>query len=478
MTLGYEGGFYMRFPADMTIRSVRIWLIALFAGAGLAALAPAAQAAVGVETFVGANCSTAFKECGSENVELFPGLTYSVPKEPTLAEAKEQGYTQAAGHPAWGITDFKVATVGNLPNEAPLGIVTHVRTDVGPGVSTNPEAVAQCSFAEFGAAEAIPGTGFYAAPECKKNKKGEVESEIGVNKVTVYTGTKPFPEGGDLPVEGKVYNLVQPTGLASDFGVALKLPTALTEVVLKKAFAEHPLPEEEFKGASKVEKEAEKAATEKALEEQQYYGHTLIEGSVEWAKEEKGTGQGNYHDYYEINVSPALPLISSRLILKGDIGTGEDGGFITNPSNCAGPGAATRNTVKLKGLLGEETLGEYTTPIGTEGCSGVEPFSPVPFEPTFSLEPETTQSDQPDGVTTELKLPHDPSPTGIDSSQLEDGEHHAAGRHDAQPLGRARPGSVHARADRHRYEERSEVPAGLENRHGHPGHPGSAARAP
>ena len=109
---------------------------------------------------------------------------------------QEQGYTQAAGHPAWGITDFKVATVGNLPNEAPLGIVTHVRTDVGPGVSTNPEAVAQRSFAEFGAAEAIPGTGFYAAPECKKNKKGEVESEIGVNKVTVYTGTKPFPEGG------------------------------------------------------------------------------------------------------------------------------------------------------------------------------------------------------------------------------------------------------------------------------------------
>jgi hypothetical protein len=34
------------------------------------------------------------------------------------------------------------------------------------------------------------------------------------------------------------------------------------------------------------------------------------------------------------------------------------------------------------------------------------------------LAPETTQSDQPDGLTTELSLPHDPSPTGIDSSQL------------------------------------------------------------
>ncbi len=398
----------MRFPADTTIRSVRIWLIALLVGAGLTAFAPAAQASFRVETLVGANCSV--EECGSETVEIF-GFKYSVPKEPTLTEARAQAYNQASGHPPYGITDFKVATTGELPNEAPSGIVTHVRTDVGPGVSTNPEAVAQCSFAQYGEKEAIPGTGFYPAPTCP------AESEIGVNKVTVYAGSKPFPEGGDLPIEGKVYNLVQPTGLASDFGVALKLPTFLTEVVLKKAFAEHPLPEGEFKGG-KAEKEAEKAATEKALEEQQYYGHILIEGSVEWAKEAKGTGQGNYHDYYEINISPALPLISSRLILKGDIGTGEDGGFITNPSNCAGPGPATRNTVRLEGLFGEEALGEYTTPIGTEGCSGAEPFSAVPFAPTFSLEPETTQSDQPDGISAELKLPHDPSTTGIDSSQL------------------------------------------------------------
>ena len=70
----------------------------------------------------------------------------------------------------------------------PTGIVTHVRTDVGTGVSANPEAVEKCSFADFGETEEVPGTGFYAAPECKENKKGgkkEVGSEIGVNKVVV-----------------------------------------------------------------------------------------------------------------------------------------------------------------------------------------------------------------------------------------------------------------------------------------------------
>ena len=48
-------------------------------------------------------------------------------------------------------------------------------------------------------------------------------------------------------------------------------------------------------------------------EEEQYYAHTLIEGNVEWGKQAKGTDQGDYHDYFEIDVSPALPLISSRL---------------------------------------------------------------------------------------------------------------------------------------------------------------------
>ena len=412
----------MRFPVDMTARYVRVWLAALLtcAGLALAALAPAAQAApelLGVKTLVAANCSTAFEECGSETVTIGP-FKYLVPKEPTLAEAKEQGYTQAAGHPAWGLTDFEVLTAdvakpespGKVPNAVPSGLVTHVRTDVGPGVSTNPEAVAQCTMGQFGENEALPGTGFYTEPECAE--AGRESTVIGVNKVTVYAGKEALGPGvSDLPLEGIVYNLVQPKGLASDFGVALKLPKGITELQLKKAFAEHPLPEEEFPGKTKLEKELEKAATETAYEEEQYYAHTLIEGSVEWA--------GDYHDYYEINASPALPLIASRLILKGDIGNTKNGGFITNPSHCVGPGAATTNTVTLKSLGGQVASKMYTTPLGTEGCNRLAPFLPVPFVPAIALTPETTQADQPDGITTELIVPHDPSPKGIDSSQLE-----------------------------------------------------------
>jgi hypothetical protein len=398
----------MRFPTDTTVRSARVWLAALFACTACFAFAfavPAAQAAppaFGVEGFVAANCSAGHEKCGQEGVEPF-----IKPKEPSKAEAEAEGYTQAAGHPPYGVTYFKINTIGEYPNAAPTGIVTHVRTDVGPGVSTNPQAMEKCSFAEFGEAEAIPGTGFYPEPKCKQNKGTEEGTEIGVNKVLVYTGAEAFPKGGDVPVEGIAYNLEQPNGLASDFGVALKLPTALSGAALKKGFEEA-----EEKGAKPGVDKFPSLPEQAFLEAQQYYAHTFIEGSVEWA--------GNYHDYYEINVSPKLPLIASRLTLYGNIGTTKQGGFITNPSNCAPPGVATTSTVTLTSLEGQVSSRQYEGPVGTEGCAGKSPFSPVPFAPTFTLKTETTQSDQPTGMTTELALPHAAGPEEIDSSQLKD----------------------------------------------------------
>ena len=352
---------------------VRVSLVALIVSASVAVAAPAAQAEFGIEAKFAANCNVS--TCGE-----FGG--------PPLKNSEL--FTQAAGHPPAGITAFKIDAPGGVPS----GIVTHVRTDVGVGVSTNPEAVAKCSFEEFGKEEPLlPGSGLFGKPACK------AESKIGFNSIVVFTGASDLP----LP-DQPVYNLVQPTGLASDFGVALELPILLTKAKLHKVFEElgHPYGE----------------PTEKNLEGKQYWAHTLIEGGVEWGAEPSGTGQADYHDYYEINVSPELPLISSRLVLEGDIGTTGKGGFITNPSSCTGTGAQTTTTFTVTPQGGPPVKEGYDGPLGTEGCKGESPFTSVPFAPAFSLTPETTQSDQPDGLTTELSLPHDPSPTGIDSSQL------------------------------------------------------------
>ncbi len=326
--------------------NIRTSLLTLLASAIVAITAPAAaQASFGVESFFAGNCNELHKECN---------------KAPTPAEEKAkaelEGFTQAAGHPNWGVTEFVVKNKEIAPGVLfPEGTVKHVRIDVAPGVSTNPQAVTKCSQADFASTliEFAPGHFAFNASKCP------VSSEIGFNKVKVlFTGPT------NKTLEGIVYNLEQPKGLSSEFGVALDLFPII--------------------GAH-------------------LYAHTLIEGGVEYATD--------YHDFFDINVSEELPLVSSRLTFKGNIGTG---GFLTNGTNCTGPGPQTTTKVTLEDSAAEKATEEFETPIGGSGCSLAE----LPFAPVFSVEPETKISDKPDGITTELTLPHDPNPEKVDSSDL------------------------------------------------------------
>src|SRR5438445_11370120 len=126
---------------------VRCSLLALIAGAVLVISVPAAHAGFGVESFFAAECTVS--TCKFTEAEK--------------AKAEAEGFTQAGGHPNWGISDFTVNKVEVKPGVfAPSGgIVTHVRSDVGPGFSTNPQAAEKCTLAQFSEKEAIPGTGFY-----------------------------------------------------------------------------------------------------------------------------------------------------------------------------------------------------------------------------------------------------------------------------------------------------------------------------
>jgi hypothetical protein len=335
---------------------------------GLAGISAPVAGAFGVESFFAANCKVS-----------------TCKKAATPAEEKEkaetEGYSQAAGHPPFGVTDFAVnkeliQTVP-FPAYAPQGTKEHggnyapvslknLRIDVAPGVSTNPEAVPKCSVAEFTSTEVDPVHHFFLAPTC--HESGSESTLIGeniVHTVIVIPVGEPF-EGdfADIELKGKVYNLEQPNGMSSYFGVALDV-SSLAHLPPGSVFA-----------------------------------HTFIEGHVEWASD--------YHDLFEIkNITPGL--LESRLVFKGNIGTG---GFLTNPSTCEGPGPLTTNNWHGESYEGGTGVGTYVTPIGPSGCNL------VPFEPGFAVTPETKQLDQPDGITTELTLPHDPNPENLDNSQL------------------------------------------------------------
>jgi hypothetical protein len=381
---------------------VRLSLVALFASAVVGLSASAAQASLEIQKFVGINCKAAYETCGENGKSPF-GETV----EPEKVESKEQGFTQAGGRVPYGVTDFTVEHVGNIEagTAIPTSFVTHVRVDVAPGLATSPANVPQCTMKEFGETSPVVAFGFYEAPECQAGGLGPHEigpesTVIGEEKAIVYDGT------GDLPVAGVLYNLEPPKppakARAALYGAALELPKAFTEFVLKKYGVPSP------------------------YDEGQYYAHTLVEGNVEWGKEAKGTGAGDYHDYFEVNVSTALPLVRSRQV---DYGQAGNGAFITNGTSCPGhhtttltlegvpPGDEAEVKESLESGVREVAKRPYETLIGLQGCNGEEGLVPPPFEPAFNVTSGSTASDQPNEITTEASEPQNPE-EAVSQSQV------------------------------------------------------------
>ncbi len=228
----------------------------------------------------------------------------------------------------------------------------------GPASATNPEAVGKCTMERIWRTRSAPWYWLLCSRHCVK--AGLKSTEIGVNKVTVAAGPEGVRREYPTSVEGITYNLVQPQGRASDFGVALKLPIALTGA------AQRRLRRSRRSGGRTGGRRVPLASGTSIFEARQYFAHTFIEGGVEWA--------GNYHDYYEIDVSPALPLISSRLILDGNIGTDRKGGFITLPSQLCGRRARDHQHGHCQIGRRPKRRQGYVTPIPTEGCNGASPF--------------------------------------------------------------------------------------------------------
>jgi hypothetical protein len=330
----------------------RISLVGLLTGALVAAigvLAPAAQASFGVE---------------EKNWEAGTCVNHTCTYKSVEKELKEKGhseeaFTQAAGHPPWGITTFELnhhaGLVGQEPDGAPL---KRVRVDVSPGLASNPQAPLnpethlKCTIAQF---EETP-------PKCPAG------TVVGTDEATVVIA------GANVAAKGTVYNL-------------------------------EPEPSERFEPIPLlfgILIEAEGLAAERSY----------LEGHVSWAKEkvleERGIPSGDYHEWFEIkNLAEKTPVLKSKLNFNGRAG----GNFITLPSECS---TGTANYLEVESWKAEKASAVTHTPVGVEGCDK------VPFKPTVEVHPETAQSDQPDGATTEVKVPQKAGETEINTADVKD----------------------------------------------------------
>ncbi len=256
---------------------------------------PAARAGFGPETFEDGTCVS--HSCTYSSVEADHG----------------EAFTQAAGHPQWGITKFVMKHSGSTIEGAS---VKRIRVDVPPGLAANPEALPKCSIAQF-----------------QSNPRGcPSSSEVGSTELEAVA--EPLGIPASLPtLTGTVYNLEPPVGLPLDFGIAVEPAGDLVTPI-----------------------------------------HLFLEGHLAWWSDyheyfEINDVPNEAEVKLLLGVKSPLKVLMSKLNFNGRAGQGN---FLTLPSVCS---STTTSHLELESWSGEIATAVTHTPVGVEGCNHV-PFSP------------------------------------------------------------------------------------------------------
>ncbi len=213
-----------------------------------------------------------------------------------------------------------------------------------------------------------------AIPQCNVTGSGlgacPSDTEVGQSSVTIIN----VPIFGNVQATGNVYNMVPPAGSPGDFAFSVTIAGLITI-------------------------------------------RTDLVAGVRWYP---SNGQpADYGDYFTISgISNLLgtALQTSTLAFWGapeeqNGGGATDNAFITNPTACNGP--QTSNMYADTYTSGQTGTDSFTTPTGATGCTS------IPFNPSVTVTPSTTQRDQPDGITVDMSVPQDENPAHIAPSQLE-----------------------------------------------------------
>ncbi|HEY1450865.1 MAG TPA: hypothetical protein VGF47_07915 [Solirubrobacteraceae bacterium] len=276
-------------------------------------------------------------------------------------------YTQAAGHPPWGLTGFELTTSGSAPTGSAL---KRLRVDVPPGLAADPQALAVCSRADF------------------ENEKCSSAAKAGFVQLKAYVELL----GTALTLNGNVYNLPQEPGHPLLFGIDVEGIKPLVENV-----------------------------------------HLLLEGHVSYAHEDalaaRGVPSGDFHEWFEINNIPTevavellgipiakspLKTIESKLFFDGHAGKEGKENFLTMPSNCKAP---STSYLELETYPPVEKASLPTTPpVSVDGCENPN----LPFKPTATITPETSQYESPDGITTDVHVPQFEKSNQLNTADISD----------------------------------------------------------
>jgi hypothetical protein len=276
-------------------------------------------------------------------------------------ETKGLFYTQAAGHPQVGLTQFIVKNkpfelIPGVPipgTQEPVGVLKTLRVELPVGLSVNPQATPQCKLESF------------EAEQCATSAPG---SQVGTSAVTAAVAGLPAPALDGL-TKVPVYNLEPKFGQPARFGFRI-----LSNAV-------------------------------------------FLEADIDWS--------GDYHEGFTIAVpkSPIGKILKNRLVFNGRAGNGTFLTLPSTCYNPAQVGGVYSTLLRAQSEEAQNpnfpngnTFFESPLPPGVmpTGCEN------VPFQPTTAVNPATQQTDSPSGPLVEVKVPFEESGTAIANSNVKD----------------------------------------------------------
>jgi hypothetical protein len=339
-------------------------LLVIAVGAlGALFVASTANAAVGVQKWESLTCSSnedfpaPLPEKFGAKTEIGTESTLPVPPGQCKGSAPGTLFTQAGGHPVYGVTDFKVDTYPSLFGIGgfPTSFLKDIVVNTPEGLSVNPEALPQCDTKVFEETLKCP-------PQTLVGANYLTLAAQSPSPVTNRCTAEPAPAKGEcaqIRVVLPVYNMEPFQGVPS----MVAFPTET--------------------------------------------GPTFIVGSLSPVDQHVTFTISDIHAPSE--KSP--PIIESRLVFfsakSGNLNPLADGTYLTMPSNCAGGQVSTLN-LDTQGPPFEaeasSTEASYTTPSGATGCAN------VPFNPEIAVTAEGKKGvDSPEPTTVDVGIPFDPS---------------------------------------------------------------------
>jgi hypothetical protein len=232
--------------------------------------------------------------------------------------------------------------------------------------------------AEFVRVDLPPGLSVnpQAIPRCSQagtelEAKCASDTQVGTSKAKINVPLL----GGLVSVAGKVFNMVPPAGAPGDFAFEVTVAGLVhirTDLVAGVRYYPSNGQPGDYGEYFKIEKISNVLESALAVSELDFWGAP---------EEHNGGGAPN-------------------------------NAFLTNPTVCGGPQTTNIFANTYLPVVSEST--SFTTPVGAEGCNK------VPFNPTASLAPSTSQRDKPDGPTVDLHVPQDQKPSDIATSHLKE----------------------------------------------------------